>query len=241
MGIERLSYGDEVFEYEVIVRRDLTNKVQIHVHPNGLIQVDKPDGANESDVKKAIRKRARWIKTQVDIVRDMRAHALPREYVSGETHFYLGRRYRLKIEQSSSPLSSTKLLAGRIVVEVPNPNVDRVRGVLRRWYKERAADYLGRRLEIVASDMRWVDETPHLRLTTMKRQWGNCSPNGEITLNPALVKAPRDCIDYVLTHELCHLREHHHGLEFYQLLASRLPNWKAVKSKLDSMAELLLV
>jgi predicted metal-dependent hydrolase len=240
METERLFYGDEVLEYEVFVRHDLIGKIAIHVHPNGIVQVDKPEDANENEVRKAVRKRARWIRKQIGNIHDLRAHTLPREYVSGETHFYLGRRHQLKVERAQSSLSSVKLSAGRILVEVPNPSFDRVRGALKRWYVERAEDYLSRRLEIVASRTAWVTETPALRLVSMKRQWGNCSPAGEITLNPALVKAPRECIDYVLTHELCHLREHHHGPKFYQLLALELPDWRAVKNKLDGMAELLL-
>lgn len=240
MTLDRLVYGDEVFEYEVFERHDLSGKVAIHVHPNGTIQVDRPETAGDADVRKAVRKRARWIKTQKDAADELRAHVLPREYVSGETHFYLGRRHRLKVERSGSSLSSVKLALGRIIVQVPNPSIDRVRGALKRWYLERANDYLNRRLETVASKLAWVEDTPRMRLVGMKRQWGNCSPNGEITLNPALVKAPRDCIDYVLTHELCHLREHHHGPKFYELLGSEMPDWKAVKGKLDGMAELLL-
>ena len=59
-------------------------------------------------------------------------------------------------------------------------------------------------------------------------------------LNPHLVKAPRDCIDYVIVHELCHLKEHNHGPQFYQSLGRLMPDWKAVKARLDGMAELLL-
>lgn len=74
----------------------------------------------------------------------------------------------------------------------------------------------------------------------MKKQWGSCSPQGHILLNPHLVKAPRDCIDYVILHELCHLQEHNHSPKFYQLLSQLMPAWKSVKTRLDSMAELLL-
>lgn len=74
----------------------------------------------------------------------------------------------------------------------------------------------------------------------MKKQWGSCSPNGRILLNPHLVKAPRECIDYVLVHEICHLKEHNHGSKFYKLLDQMLPGWRSIKARLDGMAELLL-
>lgn len=78
---------------------------------------------------------------------------------------------------------------------------------------------------------------PPTRLQFMTVQWGNCSPSGRITLNPLLVKAPRECIDYVLLHELCHLLHHNHGPKFYRTLDRHMPNWRAVKEKLDNMAK----
>lgn len=76
-----------------------------------------------------------------------------------------------------------------------------------------------------------------MRLQLMTVQWGSCSPSGRITLNPLLVKAPRECIDYVLLHELCHLLHHNHSPKFYRTLDRHMPNWRAVKEKLDNMAE----
>jgi len=74
----------------------------------------------------------------------------------------------------------------------------------------------------------------------MKTQWGSCSPTGAILLNPHLVKAPRECIDYVISHELCHLKEHNHSPRYYRLLSKIMPRWEVVKARLDGMAELLL-
>ena len=76
-----------------------------------------------------------------------------------------------------------------------------------------------------------------MRLQAMRVQWGSCSPTGRITLHPGLVRAPRECIDYVVLHELCHLASHDHSPRFYRLLDRHLPGWKAVKQRLDGMAE----
>jgi len=74
----------------------------------------------------------------------------------------------------------------------------------------------------------------------MRTQWGSCSPKGDVLLNPYLVKAPKACIEYVVAHELCHLREHNHSERFYRLLSRVLPDWEARKAELDNLAELLL-
>lgn len=79
-----------------------------------------------------------------------------------------------------------------------------------------------------------------MRLQIMKVQWGSCSPAGRLTLNPDLVKAPRECIDYVLLHELCHLKEHNHSRNFYRLLERHLPRWRRNKERLDELADIVL-
>ena len=74
----------------------------------------------------------------------------------------------------------------------------------------------------------------------MKRYWGSCSPRGSITLNPALIKAPVHCVEYVLLHELCHLSEHNHSPRFYGLLDRHMPGWREAKEELDGLSEMLL-
>ncbi len=81
---------------------------------------------------------------------------------------------------------------------------------------------------------------PKWKITAMRKQWGSCSPKGVVSLNPNLVKAPRDCIDYVLVHELAHLKEHNHSKRFYGLLDRNMPDWKSRKAKLDGIADLLI-
>lgn len=95
-------------------------------------------------------------------------------------------------------------------------------------------------MDVVAKGLRWVKASPPMRLQWMRMQWGSCSPHGRITLHPALVQAPRVCIDYVVLHELCHLSSHNHSATFYRLLDRHMPGWRAVKERLDGMAEVLL-
>ena len=86
----------------------------------------------------------------------------------------------------------------------------------------------------------WVQGIPSFRIMTMKKQWGSCSRQGQLMLNPHLVKASKECIDYVILHELCHIAEHNHSEKFWRLLNQVMPNWKEVKARLDDMAELYL-
>jgi len=115
-----------------------------------------------------------------------------------------------------------------------------VKGLLNTWYKYKAKVTFHERLNEMLLKATWVEGLPRFRIMAMKTQWGSCSTQGNLMLNPHLVKAPKECIDYVILHELCHIAEHNHSEKFWRLLTQVMPNWKEVKAKLDDMAELYL-
>jgi len=160
--------------------------------------------------------------------------------VSGESLLYLGRRYQLKIVIDAEGPVTARMRGGHIAVRTAQREPALIRSALDAWYGMRAREVLAARLESVAASLKWVRTPPPLLLQPMKRQWGSCSPTGRLTLNPHLVKAPGECIDYVIVHELCHLKEHNHSPRYYRLLSKIMPRWEGVKARLDGMAELLL-
>ena len=102
------------------------------------------------------------------------------------------------------------------------------------WYAEKAAikfresfDHCWLRFQKVAKGR------PRISVRQMKKRWGSLSHNGLLTLNTDLIRAPKACIDYVITHELCHLKHHNHGPNFYRLLEKMMPDWERRKSQLE--------
>jgi predicted metal-dependent hydrolase len=235
-----ISYGDTSIRFRVVRTANVTGKIRIHVYPNGKVEVEAPKDTSEKDVVSALRKRARWVSLQLTAQAKASEHVLPRTYSSGETHFYLGRRYVLKVLKQSSNEKTVRLWGGQLQVATNPSTSDEVKRALDLWYRQRANLYFARRIEELSSDLAWIKQPPSLKLRTMKTQWGNCSPSGTVCLNPRLIKAPRDCIDYVLMHELAHIPEHNHSKRFYALMDRNLPNWRQIKSRLDGMAEMLL-
>jgi predicted metal-dependent hydrolase len=214
--------------------------VAISVLPDGRVRVDAPLGVEPREIVEAVRTRARWVWQALQAWQQRRAHVLPREYVSGESHLYLGRRHVLKVQVSASATPGVKMLRGRLEVTTNECHPPVVRGLLDRWYRERAVQVFSRRVAECAERLGGLEALPGLRLRSMKTQWGSCSPNGELLLNPQLVKAPGACIDYVVCHELCHLKEHNHSARFYRLLSMVMPDWQVRKRELEGMAEVLL-
>ena len=234
-------YGEEIIRFAV--RRQAGRRrgsIAIHVEPQGIVLVDAPIDASQAAILAAVRKRARWVHGHLADFRRRHANVLPREYVSGESVMYLGRRYRLKVISTDAASASVKLSGGHLEVRTAGSTPASVRDAMERWYRARARMIFAERVEFMLSATRWKQAAPHMRLQAMRTQWGSCSPAGRLTLNPWLVKAPRDCIDYVILHELCHLKEHNHGPRFFTLLDRHMPQWRQQKAGLDELAEMIL-
>lgn len=236
-----LVYGKERIPYAVNPDPKRTTRIAIHVDPDGSVVVDAPPEFEDCRVQSAVQKRARWVIDNVVEARHRFDHVRPKEYVSGEQVLYLGRRYVLKVIQETIDKPSVRLKGNRLVVTTRSGDPEDVRGRMRGWYRVKARDYFARRLGELAAKLPWVEDIPSFRLLEMTRQWGSCSPNGQINLNPNLIKAPRECVEYVLIHELAHLKHHDHGPEFWKLVDQHAGDWKSAKRLLDGLAEILLL
>ncbi|EIL95398.1 M48 family metallopeptidase [Rhodanobacter spathiphylli] len=236
-----IHYGGEVIRFVVRSQpQRLRGSIAIHVEPPGRVLVDAPADASRLAILAAVRKRARWVHGHLTGFRRRHTHVLPREYVSGETVIYLGRRYRLKVIPATAAEAAVKLCGSRLEIRSPDTAPASIRGAMETWYRARARTVFAARIDDMLTTLRWKSTRPPMRLQAMKTQWGSCSPTGKITLNPWLVKAPRDCIDYVILHELSHLREHNHSPRFFKLLDRHMPAWRQRKARLDELAEVIL-
>ncbi len=236
-------YGERQFRYHLcFLPGQKKATIKVHVHPNGMVQVDAPESAELPEIKSAVQRRARWILKHLDDIEERNRHVLPRQWVSGESMFYLGRRYVLKvIEEPHQRKMNCKLIGGQLRVRGRELNAERIQTAVRQWYRERAQDVFKRRLEVMVESLPWTKTVPLWRMMEMQTQWGSCSPEGSLLLNPHLVKAPTRAVDYVLLHEICHLVEHNHSPRFYGLLDRFMPEWRSVKEQLDGKAGLFMI
>lgn len=237
---QTLQYGEEKIIYNILPRSKILKKIRIHVHPNCRVDVEVPEKHKIEEIKIAIQKRARWISRQLEMIKKNHEFSLPREFVSGETHFYIGKRYQLKVMKTTNEPSSVKLKGGSIIIKSRTNDPAAIRRRLTEWYSIKAENYFLRRIDEVSKKISWLENIPSIKLVKMKKQWGSCSPTDVIHLNPCLIKASTACIDYVIVHEICHIKERNHSKNYYSLLERHYPEWKKVKQRLDEMAELYL-
>lgn len=226
-----LTYGTETIRYEV---RFLASRqtLAIEVHPDSRVLVRAPVGCPEGVIAARVRKRAAWISRQLAEFERYRPRTPARQYVNGESHLYLGRQYRLKVLQEDA--AGVRLARGQLVVSLPgDADPDRVKVLLHRWYLDRARAVFGEVLDATLPRFKGI-QRPRLMVRAMQSRWGSLSRAGNMTLNVNLVRAPRSCIEYVVTHELCHTRHRDHDAKFFKLLARVMPDWESRKQKLEA-------
>lgn len=233
-----IKYGTELIQYRVALRPG-RQTLGIEVHPDGAVVVLVPVGCDEKLLRDKLQRRAAWISRQLMRFSVFPAHPRSLQYLSGETFRYLGRRYRLRVVQNDASVyeDTVRLTRGRLVVSTPkHTSRDRVRILVDRWYRLSANQVFD---DVVSKvffpfSRRGV-ERPTLNIRRMKRRWGSLSSHGRMTLNVRLVEAPRACIEYVITHELCHLIHHDHGPAFWRLLTRMMPDWERRKERLEQV------
>jgi hypothetical protein len=230
-GVNFVLFGGERIDFRL--RRSMRETLAITVKPDTSVVVTAPEGASLEAVAAKVRKRAVWIRRQQGFFAVFLPKVPPRRYVSGETHRYLGRQYRLKVVEAGE--SSVKLAGRFIWVHTPNKNdTARVRKLVEGWYVAHAKQRFARSVAGSAARLGTrLTRPPRMQLRRMPKRWGSWTRRGVIYLNPELVKAPGSCIDYVVTHELCHLVHGHHGPVFHTLLSWAMPDWEQRKRRLE--------
>ncbi|PWG65100.1 M48 family metallopeptidase [Spiribacter halobius] len=222
----------------IVLRRSRRRTVALHLLPGPELQVRAPRHCPESVLVGFLFSRRGWIQRHLQ---RLPPPAPQNEYRAGEAHPLLGRAYPLAPLQA--PRRRVRLADGRLRVAVPAPgDSEQVARALQAWYRAEAARVFQERLEHwgpLAAARIGTPPAPRLRLRRMRRRWGSCTGSGVVTLNTRLVERCRCLIDYVLVHELCHLRELNHSPRFHALVTELMPDWRTHSEALDRGALVL--
>ncbi len=225
-----ISYGKTEIDYKLLMMD--RKSLEIAVHPDKSVVVKAPSNATLEAIEEKVKKRARWIKRQIAYFNHFAPRTPERKYVGGESHLYLGRKYRLKIEVSDN--DKVLLKNGYFFIQSTSDQPEHIKELMDSWYKKRANIHLEKIFGDCWEAFKKGDfNKPLLKLKKMEKRWGSLSRKGQLTLNVNLIKTPRECIEYVVIHELCHLIHHNHGIEFYKILDRAMSDWIKRKHKLE--------
>jgi predicted metal-dependent hydrolase len=216
-----------------VVFKDIKN-VHLSVHPpTGRVRLSAPAATNPDVLRAYAISRLAWIRRQQRALREQEREP-PREFVERESHYVWGRRCLLAVEEHEGPARvSVDHRRLRLIVR-PGTDVAARDALLAGWYRDQVRN--------VAAEMirRWEGvlgvRLQRFYVQRMKTMWGSCTPgSGTIRLNTELAKKPRECLEYIIVHELAHLREPTHNERFVAIMDAAMPHWRSRRDRLNEL------
>ncbi|TXD84947.1 M48 family metallopeptidase [Subsaximicrobium wynnwilliamsii] len=229
--MHKIQYGSQEIFYEL--KRSNRKTLGIEVHPDSSVHIIAPTESSFQDIEQKVEKRAKWIVKQQAYFEQFLPRTPERNYVSGETHYYLGKSYLLKVTLGIE--NQVKLKGGKLEVVCKNEiKQEQVKKLLAHWYYVHAEKKFSSIAIDAYSKFKEYDfNMPEIEIRRMAKRWGSCNTIDKVILNPEIIKASSKCIEYVLIHEMCHLVVTNHNKEFYNTLGSIMPTWKKWKDRLE--------
>ncbi len=227
------------YEYEVI-RRHGRRSVTLRVL-EGKVQVLAPKRFPESHIAKVVQENTHWIARKLAEQACVDRY-IPKCYVTGELFNYLGKPYALMVALGKPigvMLRDKQLVVFVRPAATPEKKSIQIYRQLQQWYYSQALDYLQRRTQYYAEQLGVRYQSVTVR--RFKSQWGSCSIHADIQYNWRIILAPQHIIDYLVAHELAHIKHHNHSPRFWRVVASMIPDYKACKQWLNKQGHLLRI
>lgn len=233
MEKHQIHFGNQFIDF--YIERKSVKNVNLNIKPDMTIHISANEKVPLDFIYEFVRSKGQWIiKNVKQFEQVLPLKQNEREYVNGESFKYLGKQYRLRVEQSAN--EAVKYFRGFIYLQVQNPSdFSKKEQMMDAWYKEKAYKIFSESLDkMQALIEKYGVERPMLEIRTMKARWGSAQiENKTILINTELIKAPKYCIDYVILHELVHFKYNNHSDSFYNMLFTLMPDWEKRKKILD--------
>jgi predicted metal-dependent hydrolase len=230
MDKDQQTYRFQNIEFRIVYSRRRT--LGISVLPDSSVIVRAPYRASLKTISRIVQEKAAWIIKHRDSYRQKEGKKLNGSFASGENQLFRGKEYALQIIHSKKSFlrfNDNTIEAGL----GKNDDKQAVKRLLYKVYKTEASKTFPEMLSVILKiHEKQMFKPTGLVIRSMKSRWGSCSKKGIITLSTELIKLPDIYIEYVIIHELCHLKHHNHGKEYYNFLSELFPDWKKVRKDL---------
>lgn len=236
MNIRTVVADDREINY--YLERKSVKNLNLRIRKDGSVFVSANVAVPVDEIDEFVCNKASYVLNAIAKFEEMAQYRpQPKQYVSGETFYVQGRGLRLQLSQA--PKDSIISDGVYIYLAVKDPNdFEKKRRMVNRFLDQQCQAVFGEVMdELYPMFRKYGVEKPSLRIREMETRWGSCLvKKGIVTLNKRLLEAPRNCIEYVLMHELCHFIHPNHSKQFYSFLAMLMPDWKERKQFLDRTA-----
>jgi predicted metal-dependent hydrolase len=221
--------AEKSIEYRIVYSR--RRSIGISVGPDSGVTVRAPYRTSLKAIEKLVSAKSGWIrKHQLNFKSSVRINHL--KIQNGSKILFRGKEYSIVIV--SSDTNYLKLLEESIEIGLKNiAETEKAGSILEIWYRRYAENLFRKEFDKILIRFQNFNFRPvELTIRSLKRRWGSCTSKGKITLSSELLKLDDIYLEYVILHELCHLKHHNHGKEFYSLLSEVFPDWKQRRSEL---------
>ena len=225
-------------DLQYTLKRSSRKTISIAIEKNGCVKVASPYGVSEYYLNRLLQQKARWILKKLEDVQTKWIETRKKKvFEDGQYFYYLGKQYELKIISDNQIKKPDVTITGEnIVIEIPyDPDEAKIGDVLKLWYINQFKLLVRQKIEYYS---KIIGVHPQkIAVREQKTRWGSCSTKGNINLNWKLIMAPPEIVDYVIVHELCHMRAMNHSKEFWKLVESYCPGYKKCRTWLKASGD----
>jgi predicted metal-dependent hydrolase len=237
-------YGNTTIDYSVDYIKGKKD-VSLSVCLTEGVKLVVPHGIDSDKLEGILYKKAPWILKKKNELNEVAAPPPPKEYVSGEKFAYLGRHYRLKVHKNETTINPTlSFKQGRFIAEIPTNMTDdnkviKLSRLFKEWYITQGNRKIEERLNFYCPKMEL--EPSKIAFKEQQKRWGTCTKEGAVYLNWRIMMAPMSVVDYVLVHELAHLKYADHSADYWRFVRSILPDYEQKKDWLRINGQILTI
>lgn len=233
-------FGDKELKY--ILTRSNRKTIGITIDKNGLVKVASPLRVSQDYINQLLQEKSSWIQKKINelTIRSTNTNC-PKIFEDGEKFLYLGEVFELKIHRSSiNKKANVRIQDKFIVIEVPiDFSSEKIKDKLREWYIKKFKLIIAERINYYSQMIGVFPNNVTIR--EQKTRWGSCSNRGNINLNWKLIMASLEIIDYVIIHELCHMKVMNHSKEFWKIVEVYSPHYKSYREWLKHNGDMLSI
>ena len=225
----------EPLRYQIVRSKKRRRTLVLCVERSGKVLVRAPVRATQDAIHAFVREKRRWIEKKLSQVRQEQIQHKPRAFLPGEKFLYLGKLYPLRITNATNGQPPLHLLEGEF--HLTESVREKAKDLFMEWYRKEAETIIRQRIGLYRDTLQ-VHPTKE-RITSARCQWGGCSARNTLTFSWRIIMAPLHVIDYVVIHELAHIREKNHSPKFWKIVEATLPNYRDHRDWLKQQGHLL--
>lgn len=229
------AYDTEKIEFAVVKSR--RKSLSIAIQPDGNLLVKAPFFLSDGEILKWVKTKTSWIVRQRAKILEQQETNPPKKYVTGEKFWYLGQEYELEVRISVGRAGTVGIVEDKMILFSKTIDEAEVQKILTDWFVKQAKVVIPKKVRFWAEQM--GESYGKVTVKNQKKRWGSCSSARNLNFNWRLIMAASEVLDYVVVHELCHLRQMNHSKAFWREVEMVLPDYKVHKKWLESNGKLL--